>query len=347
MPRKPRVEYAGAVYHVMSRGNHAQKVFRTEGDCATFLETLGEACGRTGWKVHAYVLMGNHYHLLLETPEANLVAGMQWLQSTYTKRFNAGHREWGHLFRGRYKAIPVETGSGYFPAVATYIHLNPVRMKGYDFARERLADFRWSSYPAYVGKRTRPGWLCVERVMDGFGMADTVAGRRQYAEYMAGRIEEVRQSDQPWKADGDWRKIRRGWHFGGEGFRRETLERVAGALRTGKRTSFGGEEIREHGEACAESWIAKGMERLGLSDVDLARLKKNSPEKYALAWLARRNTAARPAWIKERLKMGTATGFADFLGKLERSRRGKWGYEAWRKVKGLGQKADRDENYKL
>lgn len=75
-----------------------------------FLDTLGEACSRTGWQVHAYVLMGNHYHMLLEIAEANLVVGMQWLQGTYTKRFNARHREWGHLFQGRYKAIPVEPG---------------------------------------------------------------------------------------------------------------------------------------------------------------------------------------------------------------------------------------------
>ena len=339
MPRKPRVEYAGAVYHVMSRGNHSQKVFRTDGDCGMFLETLGEACGRTGWKVHAYVLMGNHYHLLLETPEANLVAGMQWVQSTYTKRFNASHREWGHLFQGRYKAIPVEPGSGYFPAVATYIHLNPVRMKGYDFARGRLADCRWSSYPAYVGMSPRPGWLCAGRVLDGLGMADTAAGRRKYAEYMAGRVEEVRHSDQPWQADENWQKIRRGWHFGGEGFRREMLGRVAGALAKGKRASFGGEETREHGEACAEAWILKGMDALGLSAADLARLKMNCPEKYALAWLARRSACVRPAWIKERLKMGTATGFAGFLGRLERARRGEWGYAEWRKVKGLARKA--------
>ncbi len=134
------MECAGAVNHVMSLGNHTQKVFRKDGNCGTFLETLEEACKRTGWRVNAYVLMGNHYHLLLETPEANLVAGMQWGQSTYTQRFNARHREWGHLFQGRYKAIPVEAGSGYFPAVATCIHLNPVRVKGYDFARGRLAD---------------------------------------------------------------------------------------------------------------------------------------------------------------------------------------------------------------
>ena len=347
MPRKPRVEYAGAVYHVMSRGNHSQKVFRTDGDCGMFLETLGEVCGRMGWKVHAYALMGNHDHLLLETPEPNLVEGMRWLQGTYTKRFNAEHREWGHLFQGRYKAIPVEVGSGYFPAVANYIHLNPVRRKGYDFGREGLEDYRWSSYPAYVGKAQKPDWLCVARVLDGLSLSDTVAGRRKYAEYMAARVEEVRHAAKPWEADVTWRKIRRGWHVGGEGFRREMLDRVGRALDAGRRASYGGDEVREHGEACAEKWIAKGMAALGLADSDLAGMRMNSPEKYAMAWLARRHTGARPAWIKARLKMGTATGFAHFLGRLETARKGEWGHAAWSKVKNVESGAGHQENYKL
>ena len=335
MPRKPRVEYAGAIYHVMSRGNHQQAIFRTDKDRKMFLETLGEVCERTGWRVHAHILMGNHYHLLLETPEANLVVGMQWLQSTYTKRFNAFHQEWGHLFQGRYKAIPVESGGGYFSTLATYIHLNPVRMKGYDFERERLADFRWSSYPAYAEKVSRPGWLCVARVLNGLGMADTPAGRRKYAEYMRARVSEVRHSDAPWKANAEWQKIRRGWHLGGEAFRKDMLQRVGSALKKGKRASFGGEEIKEHDLAGAEQWIAKGLAKLGLSNADLARLKMNSPEKYALAWLVRRNTCVRPAWIKERLRMGTATCFASFLKKLETARKGEWGYAERRKSENI------------
>ena len=179
MPRKPRVEYAGAVYHVMSRGNRQQAIFRTDEDREMFLNTLGEVCGRTGWKVHAYVLMGNHYHLLLEIAEANLVVGMQWLQSTYTKRFNARHREWGHLFQGRYKAIPVEPGGDAFLAMATYIHLNPVRVRKYDFERNSLRDFQWSSYPAYAGEVPGEDWLCVSRVLEALGLATSRDGRRR------------------------------------------------------------------------------------------------------------------------------------------------------------------------
>ena len=121
MPRKPRVEYAGAVYHVMCRGNRQQTVFRDGRDNEMFLDALGEAATRCGWRVHAFCLMGNHYHLLLETPEPNLVSGMQWLQGTYTKRFNVRHKEWGHLFQGRYKALPVD-GRGVKVSVSTSVH---------------------------------------------------------------------------------------------------------------------------------------------------------------------------------------------------------------------------------
>src|SRR6059058_422292 len=130
MARALRIEYPGAVYHVVARGNQGQAIFQDDGDRRSFLKTLGEACEKTGWVVHAYVLMSNHYHLLLETPEANLVAGMKWLQGTYTQRNNSRHELRGHLFQGRYKAIVVDgEEESYFQVVSTYIHLNPARAK--------------------------------------------------------------------------------------------------------------------------------------------------------------------------------------------------------------------------
>ena len=127
MARALRIQYPGAVYHVMSRGNQGCEIFRDDGDRTLFLETLEEACVQTGWSVHAYVLMGNHYHALLETPEANLVSGMKWLLGTYTQRFNSRHKVFGHLFQGRYKALIVDgEQDNYFQTVSTYIHLNPV-----------------------------------------------------------------------------------------------------------------------------------------------------------------------------------------------------------------------------
>lgn len=109
----------------------------------------------------------------------------------------------------------MESGKGYFLTVANYIHLNPVRMKGYEFEVERLSDYRRSSYPADIGKHPKPEWLCAKRVLDNLGMADTAVGRRKYAAYMGQRVEEVRHSDKPWMADESWQKIRRGWVLGG------------------------------------------------------------------------------------------------------------------------------------
>ena len=332
MARKPRLEYAGAVYHVMNRGNRRQPIFRTDGDRECFLAAIGEVCERTGWKVHAYVLMGNHYHLLLETPEANLTDGMQWLQGTYTKRFNAAHREWGHLFQGRYKAIPVESDGDYFLAVATYIHLNPVRMKGYDFEKGRPEDYAWSSYPGYVRKRERAPWLCAGRVLAALDLKDTPAGRARFAEYVTKRVLEVRHADKPREADERWKKIRRGWYFGGADFRDRMLEEISGVLRGDAGTPFGGEAVRRHNEEQAERLIVRGLGLLGLREADLEGLAKNSPEKYALAWPLRRHTGVKVSWIKERLKMGKATSFSAWLKRLESSRKGEWGHAAFAKI---------------
>src|SRR5258708_10531543 len=127
MPRSTHIEFAGAFYHVMARGNRRARIFVQDADRSLFLRTLGEACQRTGRRVPAWMLMSNHDHLLLETPAANLVAGMQWLQNTYTRRFNTRHRQWGRLFGDRYKAVLVEGGGYYYETLLDYIHLNPVR----------------------------------------------------------------------------------------------------------------------------------------------------------------------------------------------------------------------------
>ena len=128
MPRKARVEFAGAIYHLLDRGDRREAIFRDDIDRRGFLRTLAEVCARTGWRIHAYVLMSNHYHLLVETPEANLVAGMRWFQGTYTARFKRRYRLSGHLFQGRYKAVIVDPAArNYLVALSDYIHLNPVR----------------------------------------------------------------------------------------------------------------------------------------------------------------------------------------------------------------------------
>src|SRR5882724_2201219 len=146
----------------MARGNRREAIFRTDQDWQMFLQTLGEACTMTGWKVHAWVLMSNHYHLVIETPEANLVAGMQWLQNAYTRRFNVRHRQWGRLFGDRYKSVLVEGTGYYYETLLDYVHLNPVRA-GLIGARrgESILDYAWSSVGGghALPPTRRPAWL--------------------------------------------------------------------------------------------------------------------------------------------------------------------------------------------
>src|SRR6266436_7273755 len=164
MPRQLRIQYEGTIYHLMSRGDRREEIFRDDLDRKSFLQTLSATCQKTGWQVHAYCLMSNHFHLVVETPQPNLVEGMKWFLGTYTQRFNRRHQHWGHLFGGRYKAQLIDERSpGYLVTAANYVHLNPVRA---GLLRETgpLHKYLWSSYPAYLQRRLRADWLRLDRV---------------------------------------------------------------------------------------------------------------------------------------------------------------------------------------
>jgi REP-associated tyrosine transposase len=217
MPRALRIEYPGAIYHVMNRGDHREPIFRDDFDRRRFLSTLGEACGKTSWQVHAYCLMLNHFHLVIETPEANLVMGMRWFLSTYTARFNRRHKLFGHLFSGRYQALVVDgRGNGYLQTVCEYVHLNPIRAKLLR-PEQKLSEYRWSSWPQYLKTpEERESWLRVERLLGEMRIpADSEAGRAELENDLERRREQE-EGDQ-------YRKIRRGWCLGGETFREELL----------------------------------------------------------------------------------------------------------------------------
>jgi REP element-mobilizing transposase RayT len=163
MARPLRVEYEGAVYHVTSRGNAGQDVFLGDADRARFLNVLAEVIERFRWFCHAYCLMTNHYHLLVETPDANLSRGMQHLNSVYTQAFNRDHGRAGHVLQGRFKSILVEKES-HLLELARYVVLNPVRVKMVRSTR----DWPWSSYRATAGVVEVPKFLTVSWILSQF-----------------------------------------------------------------------------------------------------------------------------------------------------------------------------------
>jgi putative transposase len=307
MARKIRMEYAGAVYHVMARGNQGRAVFADDLDRTIWLDTLSEACAKTGWCIHAYVLMGNHYHLLVETPEGNLVAGMKWLQSTYTQRYNSRHQVFGHLFQGRYKALVVDGKEGhYFAVVSTYIHLNPARAGLIKIGKEGLGCYGWSSYPVYVKRRSRPQWLVTERVMEDLGLGPQEA--RGYEAYLEGRVLELGTKEGRRGLNEQWKQIRRGWYLGGDGFRGRLFKSLKQALSKGSPASFSGEAKRAHGEAEAARLLTQGMKALAVRAEELERAPKNQREKQVLAWWLRQRTTVGRRWMSQRLWMGEESG---------------------------------------
>src|SRR5436190_12768542 len=208
MARKLRVEYPGAIYHLMNRGDRREPIFRDDEDRERFLATLGEGCLKTGSQVHAYCLMPNHFHLVVETPAANLVAGMKWFLGVYTSRFNRRHKLFGHLFSGRYKSLIVDgSGEGYLKRVCDYVHLNPVRA-GLLAADQRLETYRWSSYQSYLqAPSRRPPWLRTQRLFGEWSVpADSIPGRRLFAAQM-----EARRAGE---GDQEYKPLRRGWFLG-------------------------------------------------------------------------------------------------------------------------------------
>ena len=164
MARPLRLEHAGALWHITSRGNERRAIFRDDDDRRLFLNVLAGAIRRFRWRLHAYVLMGNHYHLLVETPEPNLSRGMHRVNAVYTQRFNQRHERVGHLLQGRFKAILVEK-ERHLLELVRYVVLNPVRagLVG------NPGEWRWSNYRSTAGLVSPPRWLDVEWTVAQFG----------------------------------------------------------------------------------------------------------------------------------------------------------------------------------
>ncbi len=243
MARPIRIEIAGGWYHVTARGNERRAIFRDDHDRQRFVELLAEWVERFGLRLHAWVLMDNHYHLLVETPEANLSRAMQWLAVSYTVWFNRRHGRGGHLFQGRFQAMILEAESAAVE-VSRYLHLNPVRVGRLGLSQaareqarqglgrapdpqqvgqrlERLRRYGWSSYRAYVGKQKAPPWLTTAAVLamlgGGRGRSEQQAAYRRYVEAA------VREG----LAESPWERLEAGVVLGGPRF----VERMRRHLR--------------------------------------------------------------------------------------------------------------------
>jgi REP element-mobilizing transposase RayT len=179
MTRPLRIEYAGAVYHITSRGNEKKAVFRDDQDRINFLNVLQHVNKRYHWICHAYCLMDNHYHLLIETPDGNLSLGMRQLNGVYTQLFNKRHQRTGHLFQGRYKSILIQKDS-HLLEVCRYVVLNPVRAR----VVERPEAWKWSSYRATAGHETPAPCLTVDWVLGQLGRKRTTA-EQEYRQFVA------------------------------------------------------------------------------------------------------------------------------------------------------------------
>ena len=189
MTRPLLIEYPEAVYHLTSRGNARNKIFKDEQDRGKFLEVLDSVVKRYNWLCHAYCLMGNHYHLLIETPDANLSIGMRQLNGVYTQAYNRRHKKTGHVFQGRFKAILIQK-ENHLLELCRYIVLNPIRAK----IAERPEDWKWSSYAATCGLKKVPECLKVDWILGQFGN-ERKTSQKRYKEFVMEGI----QKESPWR----------------------------------------------------------------------------------------------------------------------------------------------------
>jgi putative transposase len=315
MARSIRIEFEGALYHIMARGNRREAIFLDDEDRRIFLHSLGEACGMTGWRVHAWVLMGNHYHLMIETPEANLVEGMKWLQNAYTRRFNVRHTQWGRLFGDRYKSVLVEGEGYYYETLMDYIHLNPARATLINpLAGQGLLHYSWSSLAAgYVlGPKKRAKWLAAADGLRSFGFADTVSGRKGFVERLERRLlaEGLERSGIPVLAtemDKRLSNLEKGWYWGSREFAERMLKIGESVLKKPRHAGdLSAPEIRAHGEQEAKRLIAEGLTAAGLGAEDLPNRPGSDPIKAVLAEIVWSRTSVNMEWIAQALKMRSA-----------------------------------------
>ena len=296
MPRKPRIEYPGAVHHVLNRGNYRRDLFDVGGTAEAFERVLFDTCARFGWRLYAYVLLSNHYHCCIKTEDANLVVGMQWLQSTFANRFNRFVGQRGHVFQGRYQALLVEDDASLL-RVVNYIHLNPVRA-GLKTV-EALKEYVHSSFPKYF-QRNRPSCLdATEWLYAAGNLKPTSHGFRCYHKSLA----LVTEAD-PGKRDELYRELCRGWFIGTREGKKAVLADVDASLSS----DFDG--ISAFGEERADVLLETGLVCLRKATQDLQSDLKLARWKVVLASWIKQQCGVGNRWLSENLHMGSIYGIS-------------------------------------
>ena len=257
MARQWRIEFPGAIYHVLSRGNNRQDIFLSDDDRYLFFDLLATLSERFNVQIYAYVLMSNHYHLLLKTINGNLSKAMQWFGTTYTCKFNSKNNTGGHLFQGRFKSIIVENDA-YLLRLSCYIHRNPLRAG----IVERLADYPWSSYWYYAYQKKPPEWLCTKAILDQASSGNP---------HKAYRIKVQKYSDEKVSV---WEDVKHGLIYGGQEFVEDIKDRFLGDKRDA--------ELPQHNSFLKtlepEQILKRASEHLGFNLEAARESKKIGPE---------------------------------------------------------------------
>ena len=314
MPRPWRVEYSGACYHVINRGNYKRRLFLGKGAAAAFERVLDEAAVRFGWRISAYVVMSTHFHLALELLEPNLSLGMKWLQGTWIRRYNSFRGLVGRPFQGRYKAILVEPGEA-MGRVCHYIHLNPVRARL--VAPSAVVKYPWSSLPKFVHGPS-PAWLdATAALQEAGGLANTKAGWSRYLAYLA-FLAEDNATRKMLVAD----KLSRGWCLGTAVFKEEV--RQAHALRGAGLDRYAGLEPEAVQAERRVVWEQRLADLARATGLDLSRLPapKSHPQKVLVAAALKRCTSVSNPWLANRLAMGRPSSVSQYIVRLIRTPHG-------------------------
>jgi REP element-mobilizing transposase RayT len=305
MARKLRIEYPGAIYHIINRGNYRRDLFETPGAGEAFLKALAEAVQRYEWRLFAYVLMRNHFHLAIETTKPNLVDGMHWLQSTVATRFNRFRQEHGHLFQGRYQSILVEDSSA-LARVVDYIHLNPVRARV--VATEQLCNYRWSSIFRYLRGNQETGMTAQTWLKACGGWTDTTKGWAAYRKH----LEDLSTDEAEQKQQG-LEGLSKGWAIGTPAWRQTLAQEYAHQKLT---VGMERAQVQELKLAVWETQLVTSLSRLGKSLDDLKTRPRSNEWKLLIA-VELRSMGAQVSWIAEKLHLGKASSVRSLLSRIK------------------------------